>query len=241
MIQKIANLAQNLKVSSPTTYNAALPMLIKVLAQTKGDTYLLQVGSKQIQSKSHKELFIGQKYWGEMGKSSLGHITLRNLIPQPNILESFSKAPLQFSLQDLQELGEQKDIFEGFKDFLSQKLATSQSKEEFLFLSNLLLGLKSGVLSLAITEKNEILQMKKIGANTMRFSAIMPSLGIIEGEISITKGGNALSLKVMYESTKALLEKNLSLLKGFRLSKITLDSSLKPLYEFKESLLDVRG
>ncbi len=242
MIQKIAKLAQNLKVSSPTTYNAALPMLIKVLAQTKGDTYLLQVGSKQIQSKSHKELFIGQKYWGEMGKSSLGHITLRNLIPQPNILESFSKAPLQFSLQDLQELGEQKDIFEGFKDFLSQKLATAQSKEEFLFLSNLLLGLKSGVLSLAIAEKNEILQMKKIGANTMRFSAIMPSLGIIEGEmISITKGGNALSLKVMYESTKALLEKNLSLLKGFKLSKITLDSSLKPLYEFKESLLDVRG
>lgn len=241
MIQKIANLTQALKASSPTTYNAALPMLIKVLAQIKADTYLLQVGTKQIQSKSHKELFIGQKYWGEMGKSSLGHITLRNLILQPHILESFSKAPLQFSLQDLQELGEQKDIFEGFKDFLSQKLALAQSKEEFVFLSNLLLGLKSGVLSLAITEKDEILQMKKVGANTMRFSAIMPLLGIIEGEIGITKGGNTLSLKVMYESTKVLLEKNLSLLKGFKLSKITLDSNLKPLYEFKESLLDVKG
>lgn len=241
MIHKIQHIAKALKSSAPSTYNATLPMLIKVLARLKNDSYLLQVGSKQIESKSHKELLVGGKYWGEMGKSSLGHITLRNLILQPKILESFQHAPLQFQIQDLQDLGKQEDIFDGFRDFVSSKLAQAQTKEEFLFLSNLLLGLKNGVMNLVISEKDEILQIKRSGVNTLRFSAIMPALGIIEGDITLLRSGNTLSLKVMYESTKNLLEKNLHSLKGFVVSKITLDSALTPLYEFKQTLLDVRG
>lgn len=243
MIQKLQKLSHLLKNNQkiPATYNASLPILIRVIQKLKGDMYLLQIGAQQMQTKSHKALIVGERYWGEMGRSSLGHITLHNLIMQPKILDFFHNAPLKFTLQDLQDLGEQSDIFEGFKDFIVHKLAQANSKEEFLFLSNILLGLKSGVLSLMINEKDEVLQIKKYDSNKVRFSVVMPLLGIVSGEIGIYEGGNTLDIKVLYETTKAMLEKNLNMLKGFKVSKISVDTNLLPLYEFKESLLDVRG
>ena len=243
MIQKLQKLSHLLKNSqqTPATYNASLPILIRVIQKLKGDMYLLQIGAQQMQTKSHKALIVGERYWGEMGRSSLGHITLHNLILQPKILDFFQNAPLKLTLQDLQTLGEQSDIFEGFKEFIAHKLTQASSKEEFLFLSNILLGLKSGVLSLVIGEKDEILQIKKYASNKVRFSAIMPLLGIISRDIGIYKSGNTLDIKVLYETTKAVLENNLNILKGFKVSKISIDTNLSALYEFKESLLDVRG
>lgn len=238
-LQKIAATLKN--AQTPTTYNASLPMLIKVLAKLKGDMYLLQIGAQKIETRSQKQLNVGERYWGEMGRSSLGHIALKNLIAQPKIIEMFHNAPLKFSLQNLQEMGEQQDMFEGFKEFLTHKLADSSSREEFIFLGNLLLGLKQGVLNLVISEKDEVLQMKKSGTNKVRFSAIMPILGIVEGEIGVYKDGNTLELKVLYESTKSLLERNLTSLRGFKVGKIVIDTHLIPLYEYKEALLDVRG
>lgn len=242
MIHKLQNLVNTLKsIQTPMSYNAALPMLIKVIAKLEGDMYLLQIGTQQLQTKSHKRLHVGERYWGEMGRSSLGHITLHNLIAQPKIMEMFYNAPLKFTLSQLQEMGENSDIFEGFRDFLSQKCADAHSKEEFMFLGNLLLGLKQGVLSLIIDEKNELLQIKKSGANKVRFSAIMPLLGIIDGEIGIFKDTHKLNMKVMYESTKALLERHIGDLKGFYVENISIDTHIAPLYEYTQSLLDVRG
>lgn len=240
-LQKISEVLGAATKGRSTTYNASLPMLIRVLAQLKGDTYLLQVGTQQIQSRSQKELIVGQRYWGEMSKSSLGQITLCNLTPQPKIIESFHNAPLKFSLQDLYALGERGDVLESVSDFVAHKLTQAQSREEFLFLSNLLLGTKDGILSFVIGEKEDILQCKKVAKNKIRFSAIMPSLGIIEGEIGVFQEGNTLVLKVMYESTKEILQKNLSELKGFKVGHISVDIHLKPLLEFSQALLDVRG
>lgn len=243
MIGKLQKLSQVLAQSatSKASYNASLPMLIRVVSKLKGDLYLLQVGTQKFQTRSHKELFIGERYWGEMGKSTLGHIVLRNLVHQPKIIEYFQHSPLRFSVQDLQNLGKEKDIFEDFKDFLAHRLSEAQSKEEFLFLSNMLLALKSGVLNLVIGEKEDILQIKRIGQNKVRFSAIMPILGIIEGEISFYDGRNILDMKVLYESTRVVLEKNLDLLSGFELRQIIVDARIQPLYEFHKSLLDVVG
>lgn len=237
-INKISNILKNAHIN----YNASLPVLIKVISKLKGDMYLLQIGAKNIQTKSVRTLNIGEKYWGEMGRSSLGHITLTNLVAQPKIMDFFNDAPLKFSLQNLMELSSNdEDIFEGFRDFLIQKLAQSASKEEFIFLGNILLGLKNGILSLVISEKNEVLQIKKIATNKVRFSAIMPTLAIVEGEIGIYNDERTLDIKVLYESTKAILEKHLSHLKGFKVGKISVEKHLSPLYECKEALLDVRG
>ncbi len=98
-LQKIAATLKN--AQTPTTYNASLPMLIKVLAKLKGDMYLLQIGAQKIETRSQKQLNVGERYWGEMGRSSLGHIALKNLIAQPKIIEMFHNALLKFSLQNL--------------------------------------------------------------------------------------------------------------------------------------------
>lgn len=248
MIPRLTQITQLLHTAAKEKhFNASLPLTIKVLAKLKGDLYLLQIGSQKIETKSHKELLIGGRYWGEMGKSSLGHIALRNLVMQPQILQSFQHSPLHFSIDDLKSLfsleeqTEESNIFEDFKDFILQKLANASSKNEFLFLSNMLLALKSGVLNLIVGEKENILQVKKIATNKVRFTAIMPILGMIEGEITHQNQDNILDIKVLYESTKEILEKNLEDIRGFKVGVIRLDQNIKPMYEFKEQLLDIKG
>lgn len=247
MISKLANISHIFHAAAKEKhFNASLPLTIKVLAKLKGDLYLLQIGTQKIETKSHKELLIGGRYWGEMGKSSLGHIALRNLVMQPQILQSFQHSPLNFSIDDLKSLfseeqTEESNIFEDFKDFILQKLATASSKSEFLFLSNMLLALKSGVLNLIIGEKENILQVKKNAANKVKFTAIMPVLGMIEGEITHQNHDNILDIKVLYESTKEILEKNFENIRGFKVGVIRIDQNIKPMYEFKEQLLDIKG
>lgn len=247
MISKLANISHIFHAATKEKhFNASLPLTIKVLAKLKGDLYLLQIGTQKIETKSHKELLIGGRYWGEMGKSSLGHIALRNLVMQPQILQSFQHSPLNFSIDDLKSLfleeqTEESNIFEDFKDFILQKLATASSKSEFLFLSNMLLALKSGVLNLIIGEKENILQVKKNATNKIKFTAIMPILGMIEGEITHQNHDNILDIKVLYESTKEILEKNFENIRGFKVGVIRIDQNIKPMYEFKEQLLDIKG
>lgn len=247
MISKLANISHIFHAATKEKhFNASLPLTIKVLAKLKGDLYLLQIGTQKIETKSHKELLIGGRYWGEMGKSSLGHIALRNLVMQPQILQSFQHSPLNFSIDDLKSLfleeqTEESNIFEDFKDFILQKLATASSKSEFLFLSNMLLALKSGVLNLIIGEKENILQVKKNATNKIKFTAIMPILGMIEGEITHQNHDNILDIKVLYESTKEILEKNFENIRGFKVGAIRIDQNIKPMYEFKEQLLDIKG
>lgn len=238
-ISKLLNNAANFQ----TSFNAALPMSIKVLAKLKGDLYLLQVGNQQIKTKSNKELLVGQKYWGEMNKSSLGHIMLQNLISKPVMLDSIQNSPLQFSLNDLETLSKEsnKGILDEFREFVIQKLAIAESKSEFIFLSNMLLALKSGILHLVIGDRDSILQIKAQGKNNIKFSAIMPMLGIIEGVILQDNSKHLLDLKVLYEKTKEILLNNAYMLDSLHLRTICLDKSISPLYEFKQQLLDIKG
>lgn len=216
------------------TYNAALPVSIKVISKLQDDNYMLEVGANMIESKSYKPLEIGAMYWAQMGKSSLGHITLNHLSLQPSILHHANA--ITYTMQDLERLGENEDVFLGFRDFVLYELSKAEDKKTFIFFSNMLLALSEGIMHFLITHngKNAILQMQN-SAKGIQFSAIVSNLGIINGELL----DSTLNVKVMFEGTKIALES--SPLDNINNLHITLDSNLAPLFNFRSNLLDVRG
>ena len=243
-IKSIDKLAKSQLSNAQTTFNASLPVLLKVLAKTKGDTYLLRLGNTKITTKSTIALKVNGIYWANMQKNAAGQIILSSLTPQPDFIQNLKNAPLQLGFEDLNHLIQNPKAFiEEFRDFLLHQLASTTHKEEFHQLSLLLFSLQHSVLSLIITDQNKqyITQMRpNHKKQSLEFYAIFPHLGAIDGEIYKQENGLQATLNVMNHYVKSILEAHKS--------KLALESLIiackhtpKPLFDFSHSLLDVRG
>lgn len=247
-IRSLANLSKiGGEIKNITEFNGTLPILLKVLSKSKNGQYLLKMGNTTIETKSHKELFVGQKYWANMSKSSVGTIVLSNLIRPPKMLEMIEKSPLKFDTQDLDKIFKdfKSDTLNELKDFLLDRLPLAQSRVEFLNLGNLLLSLHNGVVSLVISDgqKDGLLQIKK-GKNkkqSLEFYALYPHLGAIRGRVYLVEDGVSVEIWVLYESVKKLLEANKDKLKGFDNIEIYQEKDIQPLFEFEEGVLDIKA
>lgn len=247
-IRSLANLSKiGGEIKNITEFNGTLPILLKVLSKSKNGQYLLKMGNTTIETKSHKELFVGQKYWANMSKSSVGAIVLSNLIRPPKMLEMIEKSPLKFDTQDLDKIFKdfKSDTLNELKDFLLDRLPLAQSRVEFLNLGNLLLSLHNGVVSLVISDgqKDGLLQIKK-GKNkkqSLEFYALYPHLGAIRGRVYLVEDGVSVEIWVLYESVKKLLEANKDKLKGFDNIEIYQEKDIQPLFEFEEGVLDIKA
>lgn len=251
MLEHIRSLAQLSKIGGElkniTEFNGTLPILLKVLSKAKNGQYLLKMGNTTIETKSQKELLLGQKYWANMSKSSVGAIVLSNLVRPPKMLEMIEKSPLKFDTQDLDKIFRdfKSDTLSEFKDFLLDKLPLAQSKMEFLNLGNLLLSLHNGVVSLVISDgaKDGFLQLKKSRnkKQSLDFYAIYAHLGTIKGRVYLLEGGVGVEIGVLYQSVKKLLENNKDKLKGFESIEIYQEKDIQPLFEFEEGVLDIKA
>lgn len=247
-IRSLANLSKiGGEIKNITEFNGTLPILLKVLSKSKNGQYLLKMGNTTIETKSHKELFVGQKYWANMSKSSVGAIVLSNLIRPPKMLEMIEKSPLKFDTQDLDKIFKdfKSDTLNELKDFLLDRLPLAQSRVEFLNLGNLLLSLHNGVVSLVISDgqKDGLLQIKK-GKNkkqSLEFYALYPHLGAIRGRVYLVEDSVSVEIWVLYESVKKLLEANKDKLKGFDNIEIYQEKDIQPLFEFEEGVLDIKA
>ncbi len=147
-LSKLAKLDSSALKENPKNFNATLPVLLKVLAQTKGDMYLLRLGNTTIQTRSAFSLDIGKSYWANMQKNSAGQIVLSNLFAQPNFVDKLKNIPLKLSFSDLDTLSQNPKLFiSEYKDFLLSQLANAQHKDEFKEISSLIFSLKQGVVS----------------------------------------------------------------------------------------------
>lgn len=228
-IQRL-NLAS--KIGKESTFNSTLPIRIKVLAKKGGMKYLLQVGARELETRSLKELKVGGKYFAMMKSGKAGNIILSSLTPEPKL----SKTPLKLDLSECKELLS-KNTFKEIGEFASEQLAKSSSKEEFLGWAFVLSGLQKGVLTLSIQdeEKEHYTQIKK-QKNSLEFYAVFNQLGILNGKISQTQG---LELEVMYPNVARFLSENLDLLKWGGEVRITVGSKIEPLFCLQEQLLDL--
>ena len=135
---------------------------------------------------------------------------------------------------------------------LLEKMAHATSKQEFMTLSNMLQAINENVFTMLLAHDNKetLFQFKKRKSkdksdeksedSKIDFYVAFENLGPIEGVVEVIDGVRKLSLYLYYENSLKFLEqelKNLDLeaLLYKKKGKIT------PLYEYGESLLDVKG
>lgn len=243
LISNLASLQNNKQL------NANLPMLLQVLSKKNADTFLVQLGKLIIETKSNKDLIVGAKYWASVAQDSKG-ILINNLVQQPKLMQNLQDSKFKLSSKDLNLLldeakkGDTK-LENIFKDFLLDRLALSQSKQDFLELSNLLLGLQNGILSIAIKdeEKDMLLQVKSKTTH-LDFYCLFQHLGQISGLISLEDNELNLRMQVMSKRIKDNLEDNLESLKRF--SKVIIEvneaTALWDLSNFNgDNILNIRA
>ena len=230
--------------SGPHKINSTLPIKIEVVSKLYGIKYMLKLGNVETETKSLKDLQVGMNYWGVMKKSSGNSIMLSNLTPQPKILEFARFFDMDF--RDLQKIMSDSsgDIFKNLKNEIMTKLAGSNDRNEFWFWTNVLISMQQGVVTLPFRyeDKEFLMQLKKRYAkDVLDFYATFPNLGEVEGMIKAFNKELFLELKVQFPSVKALLQRESKELEGVTLTKIVVDDKIKPLYEFNNTLLDLKG
>ncbi|WRF09362.1 hypothetical protein KVF03_03885 [Helicobacter pylori] len=223
-------------------FNAALPILLKVLEKQDKDLFLLQVGNRIIPTKSEQELKINQPYFAIMQRNQLGDIVLKNLVPAPKILDALDDLPA-IEMKQIKEILSAKDNtpLKEYKEFLSEKLVHAKNSQEFLNTANMLLSLQSQVLSFVVENerKKAFLQMKA-KKQSVDFYALYPNLGEIGGVIYLKEKEKQLFLKTTLQRTKEVLKEAQNTLLGFSFVEIVCEKT-PMLFAFEERLLDTLG
>lgn len=233
-------------------FNASLPVLLKVIAKSQGNNYLLKLGNTTIQTQSQRALQVGKTYWANMQQNAAGQIVLNKLIAKPDFSENLKSMPLKLAMKDLDLLAKDYKAFGNeLKEFLLQNLGNVAHKEDFSQLSMMALSLAQGVLSLVVNEDGEdkLLQIapKK---QSVDFYAIFPRLGPVQGQIYTKKEAQddnkapkslvCADICVMNERVKELLESHAKEL-GLDEVQIYCDKTPEELFAFKNNLLDIHG
>ncbi|WQX47206.1 hypothetical protein KVK33_04190 [Helicobacter pylori] len=223
-------------------FNAALPILLKVLEKQDKNLFLLQVGNRIIPTKSEQELKINQPYFAIMQRDRLGDIVLKNLVPAPKILDALDDLPA-IEMNKIKEILSAKDNtpLKEYKEFLSEKLVHAKNSQEFLNTANMLLSLQSQVLSFVVENerKKAFLQMKA-KKQSVDFYALYPNLGEIGGVIYLKEKEKQLFLKTTLQRTKEVLKEAQNTLLGFSFVEIVCEKN-PMLFAFEERLLDTLG
>ncbi|WRC94866.1 hypothetical protein E5K77_03855 [Helicobacter pylori] len=223
-------------------FNAALPILLKVLEKQDKDLFLLQVGNRIIPTKSEQELKINQPYFATMQRNQLGDIVLKNLVPAPKILDALDDLPA-IEIHKLKEILNAKDntTLKEYKELLSEKLVNAKNSQEFLNTANMLLSLQSQVLSFVVeNERKKAFLQVKAKKQSVDFYALYPNLGEIGGVIYLKEKEKQLFLKTTLQRTKEVLKEAQNTLLGFSCVEIVCEKT-PMLFAFEERLLDTIG
>ncbi|MEO1923329.1 MAG: hypothetical protein ABGX25_02275 [Nautiliaceae bacterium] len=221
-ISKVGKVLKTLnRLNTPTEFNATLPVKVEIKKEINPITYLIKLGNRETETKSYIPLEVGKKYLAQIKE-------FKNKIQITNLKE----------LPKLMEILENTDIPEGFKHYNKEEilkhLSTSKDKNEFMFFANFLLALEKKIYHLTIREKKKkSLMQYKYFKNKVSFYSVFSHLGEIEGEIYPYKA----VLKSPYENVIQLIE---YYKKEIDLEIETILKEPKPLYEFKNSLLDLK-
>lgn len=219
--------------------NSSLAFEIKVIKQLFANRYMLEVGNRQIETKSFMPLETGQKYWAQLNQRG-GHVQLQNLLKKPVYLQD--KPPLIFKNFEFTMLNN----MQLFKKTLIDALATTSSEKEFKFITDILLGMHHGVVTVPFEYKDRYALFQysnknkmSITKNSVEFYAEFVNLGPINGKVFTSSGYKELSLTVHFKNTASFLKSQKDKL-GFDVFKVEVGNP-QPLFNLNNSLLDLKG
>ncbi|NWF67347.1 MAG: hypothetical protein HXX81_07775 [Campylobacterales bacterium] len=252
MIDRLSNLSKLenfLSKFDVKEFNAKLPMGLEVIKKNSHNSYELKLGNLVVTSKSENALDVGKKYWASVSKSSVGSIVISDLVKKPPFFQE--KLPFFVDVEIFKKLvTEEKEPTNIYKQLIFENMANAKSKEDFLFNGNILFGLNQNVFTIPLKLDNNkaIIQYKKSKKKQneneqtkIDFYAGFNNLGQIDGEIFLNGDSLSLNLGVEYKNSLTHLENELEDLTIFDKINIYLKKNIKELFEFKNSLLDIKG
>jgi hypothetical protein len=202
-------------------FNSSLPVKIEVKREINPIKFLINLGNREIETKSYIPLKVGKKYLAQI-KEGKYSIKISNLKEYPKILEILKKIDLKDKILSPQ------------KNEIMHNLANANNKNEFIFWMNILLSLQQKIYHIIINEKKKALMQLKYKKNSVKFYAVFEHLGEIEGYLS----ENYLKLFCEFDSTISLiyLYKN-ELPFNVEINK----KEIKELYQFSENLINLKA
>ena len=220
-ISEVGKLLKTFNKFQTIEFNTSLPVKIEVKEKLTDIKYLIQMGKKEVITKSFVPLKKG-KYFA-MVKEIGNTLKISNLKPFPKIALLLDKIKFK----------EENNFIT--KEHILNHLSNAANKEEFLFFTNILIAMQQKkIYHLIINEKKKALLQYKYSKNRLKFYAVFNNLGEIEGEIY----NNNLDIYSPYKNTLELIEKHSNLID---LNVNTFLKETKPLYEFQNSLLNLKA
>jgi len=220
-ISKLGKVLKTLnRVQTPNIFNASLPVKIEIKKELNPITYLIQLGNKEVETKSYVPLKVGHKYLAQI-KELKNSIQITNLKEFPKILDDLQKISLNENIDSTQ------------KHEILKHLANANSKEEFLFWTNVLIAQQKKIYHFIIGGKRKAIMQYKYKKDKVKFYACFNNLGEIEGEIKT----NFLTIYSPYDVTISLISQYKDEL---NMNIKVIKKDVKALYNFSNSLLDIK-
>jgi hypothetical protein len=224
------------RLNMPTEFNSTLPLTIKVKKQLNPIRYMLQLGRKEVEVKSYNKLEVGANYKAMINQTN-NKIEIKNLSKLPEI---FNKMPnnLNYTIDDLIKDNPLKDNTH-YKNFLLNHLTNATTRDEFIFLSQLLLAENQQIKHLFINEKKKRALMQiKYKKNRLKFYGFFENLGAIGGEMFLADS-IYLNLMVEFQNSLILIQNNIDELRGMVVN--IKQEKIKPVFEISDnSLLNIK-
>lgn len=247
-IQSISKIESKAKSEGVKQFNSTLPISIKVLSQSGPLRYLLELGNTKISTKSLKDLEIGAKYWGELNNSGENSISLSNLIKKPRLLQ-LKKPAMFFDVKVFEELANTPNFKKEFKTLIIENLSKTTTKDDFVFLTNLLIALDENIYIIPYLAQNQynMFQFKhkklkkpnKKEVSKIDFYATFSNLGGVKGEIFEIDERLELNIITQFDKTTSILQNAIDEITGFSKITIITNKEIKPLYTYKDRLLEI--
>lgn len=206
MINKLSKI-QSAKISNsiPTMINSSLPVIIKVLEQTRFNRYNIKFGTKTISTTSYKDLEVGSEYYANIGSQSGGMISINSLIKReiikPVLDDGINLIEMVASSQDLSWL----------IPYIKSKMANSISKDEFSIYADMIMALNENIFHIPFYYDNRsaLIQIL-LGKNPkiyLIFSLFAPIIiSIKDGKIRLVSSPYASLSKALADELKCEFE-----------------------------------
>ena len=224
----LSNLFKLSKVLSETNrlntikdFNTQIPIKIEVLKEINPITYKIKLGRKEVETKSAIPLEVGKKYFAIV-KEKKNFVEISNLKEYPKLLEKLDTISFSQNLH----LDKEKII---------HHLTNAKTKDEFLFFANIFIALQKEIHHLFINEKNnKAIMQYKLEKNKIKFYACYKFLGEIEGEITSKK----VKIFTPYKNIADLI---INSKETINLAvEVIIKNNIKEIFEFKNTLLDIK-
>ena len=246
MIVSFAPALQNLLAQlSSAKLSSLLPVEILVLKNLSEQKFLLQIKGQELEVSTPKALVVGEKYLASLTRDTQNDTLF---------LKHFHKFPLKaeqafYSLEEVTRHfnAPSKEAVTLLHSQLLSSLSNASGKEEFNFLTQLLLGLNQEFVSLpfrytggfGLVQYKKRKRQGKQSQDEVQFYAYLKHLGPLDGLVGVSDDHIYIHINVLFEESLTLLQGYADEFSFKSALVIRLKEEISPLFALGNKILDI--